>query len=124
MEQILSLGDSITNIKLNTFLNGTIKSLVFLLRQLSQLKKPSKVELGIQIKFLDPEKLEISGVNFENLIKEIQKTQGKLHGVSLEIQMPQKDQEYFEAFLQVYGKRFERFNVPSGYTHFSSLDFD
>ena len=121
LEQILSLGSSIKNIKLNTFIDNKIQSLLSLLQQLNKLSRPENLQLDLQIKFSENKSLEGLGPGFEDVMKKLQDEEEypiRLHGVSLNLFT--KDTSSDTKFLESYGKVFDSFNLLSSYAGFPS----
>ena len=115
IEQLLSLGESLTLIKLNTYINGTVGPLVSLLRQLNKLKRPEKVKLELQLQFLDYKDLKEIPKDLQEKMSELEGDQqdlGKLKRVSL-ILFTLGRHERIKGFLKVYAQKFDRLQISS-----------
>ena len=120
LEQVISLGDSITTIELNTFMDNTIQSLVSLLQQLKKLYRPETLKLVLQIKFFEDKSFEDLGLGFEDVMKELQEEEDpRLQGVSLSL-FTSTISPGTREFLEAYGKKFENFNILPSYADFLS----
>ena len=119
LEEIISLGDSISTIKLNTFVNRTTGSLLSALQQLNQVKRPPNLRVELQLKLLDSKGLEQPEFDLQDLIKELPENL-KLQGVSLSILMSENYPEPVKEALAAYGEKFDNFNLRFGSNSFSN----
>ena len=104
-KQILSLGDSITTIKLNTFSEKSSKSLLLILRELSKLQKP-ELKIELQRKFLDSCYYHKVVKDFENAMKIFQE-EYEDDPIFLKLMAGFADAEPLVRFLEIYGEKFE-----------------
>ena len=108
LENFVLLGDSLTKIQLFIHMNHYVKSFVYLLEYLSQVKMPEKLHIEVEVWFFDKKDLEdLSEVEFDNLINQGTKSILK---ASLKVNT-NIGSKGMRKFLEVFGERFEKFEV-------------
>jgi len=111
LEQIISLGDSLTTIKLNISVDCTRKSLLSLLQQLYKLSRPKSLRLKLQTKFFENRNLEALRSDFKDFMKESLEERPKLHGIALKLNVDENILKYLRGFLGIYSKKFDNFII-------------
>jgi len=112
LEEIISLGSSIVNVQVNTVVSNTVESLLDLLKELKNLKKPKKVQIELGITFIESNSLRPPKSGFNKIINELKEDNEqypKLEGVFV-VLPAHYDSGKMKEFINAYKGKFESLN--------------